>query len=52
MNMECKLKSRQVAGDHTIYVGQVVNSLINPEKNILFSLPKVNGERRFENWQK
>lgn len=52
VNMECRLASKQVTGDHTIYVGQVINAVINPDKNILLSLPKVNGQRCFESWGK
>lgn len=47
INMECKLFKEIDAGDHFIFIGEIVAAYLNPEKKILFNIKKVGQERVF-----
>lgn len=51
VNFECELVSETDAGDHVIFLGKILAAYTNPEKNTLFNIKTVNGERVFGEFQ-
>jgi len=50
VNFECKLVSETDAGDHIIFLGEILASYINPGKKVLFNVKTVDGMRVFEEY--
>ena len=48
VNFECRLVSETDAGDHILFLGEILASYINEEKKVLFNVKTVDGERVFE----
>ncbi len=48
VNMECKLFKEVDAGDHYIFIGEVVAGYVDNEKKMLFNLGKIDGKRLLE----
>lgn len=48
VNFECKLVSETDAGDHILFIGEIVASYVNPGKKVLFNVKTVDGERVFD----
>ncbi len=47
VNFECKLDKEAEAGDHIIFIGEVVACHINNDKKVLFNFKKKDGKRDF-----
>jgi flavin reductase (DIM6/NTAB) family NADH-FMN oxidoreductase RutF len=50
VNFECRLVSETDAGDHIIFLGEILASYINPDKKVLFNVKTVDGMRVFEEY--
>lgn len=48
INLECKLQQEVDAGDHIIFIGEVLASHLNEEEKILFNMGKVNDKRIYK----
>jgi len=51
INLECKLVSETDAGDHILFLGEILASYINEDKKVLFNVKTVDGERVFEEFR-
>ncbi len=47
VNFECKLISETPAGNHILFIGEVLASYVN-DKKVLLNFGKVDGKRKFE----
>jgi len=47
VNFECKLVSETPAGNHILFIGEVLASYVN-DKKVLLNFGKVDGKRKFE----
>lgn len=47
INFECTLEKEVDAGDHTIFIGKILNSYVSPEKKVLMNMKKIDGKRVF-----
>jgi flavin reductase (DIM6/NTAB) family NADH-FMN oxidoreductase RutF len=52
INFECKLVSTTIAGDHAIYVGEILTAHVNEDKGILLNMGKDVGKRVFQEFQR
>ncbi|MFC1698086.1 flavin reductase family protein [Nanoarchaeota archaeon] len=50
INFECKLIKEVEAGDHIIFIGEILASHINEDKKVLLNLGKVDGKRVFKEY--
>lgn len=50
VNFECRLVSETDAGDHIIFLGEILASYTSANKKVLFNVKTVNGERVFEEY--
>ncbi len=48
INLECILQQEVPAGDHILFIGQVVAAYINPGRKILLNMGRQNGKRIFQ----
>ena len=48
INLECKLQQEVDAGDHIIFIGEVLASHLNEDEKILFNMGKVNDKRIYK----
>lgn len=48
INLECKLYKEVDAGDHIIFIGEVVMAHINPKKKVLLNMGWANDKRVFK----
>lgn len=51
INLECKVQNKADVGDHYIYIGEVLATYLNQDKKILLELEKLNGKRRFKEFE-
>ena len=48
INFECKLVKEVDAGDHILFIGEILASYINEDKKVLFQVKRVGDERVFK----
>jgi len=51
INFECKLVTSVQTGDHSIFVGEVLDTHANPNKGVLINMGKVGEERIFQEFK-
>ena len=50
INFECLLLNEVDAGDHILFIGEIVAAHINRDKKVLMNMKKVEGKRFFEEY--